>query len=92
MKGWKLFNRGSYIELVRSEADLEIIARNLQLFLWDDQDHIWKKGKINAYLDILEPETVFTKILGYELNFQQSLGMHIVGDELVEVAGLIDKK
>jgi len=74
-----------------SYAEIEQLARRIQNTLWIYDDKISKKGMPGNLIDILKPEVVLTKILGYRYSELPSLGQHFVGNEPFEVAGLINK-
>lgn len=73
-----------------SDNDIEQIARRVQLTLWANQDKIWKE-KIESPLDILKPDIVLNRILGYNFKWVKTLGQNEVNGEFYDVAGIIDK-
>lgn len=85
------FQQGDLSNSIKSDADLERLVRKLQNALWINKDYIWKGNAPEYAMDVLKPETVLKKVLGYQYVEESTLGTHLVGSEHFEVAGLIDK-
>jgi formiminotetrahydrofolate cyclodeaminase/Zn-dependent peptidase ImmA (M78 family) len=87
----RTLSSGRWIGKDLSYSEIEQLARRLQNTLWTYQDKISKGPMPENLIDILKPEIVLTKILGYQYTESPTLGQHFVGDGLFEIAGLIDK-
>lgn len=66
-------------------------VRDFQNKLWTHRDKIWKKEKVTDAMKVLNPKDVVQKALGYTFRQSESLGMFTIGNELFEIAGMIDK-
>jgi len=89
--GMKRFQSGMWEGTRLTNSDIELIAKDLQNMLWKYKDKIWKQRTPEFILDILQPDVVLTKILGYQLERVDSLGLNKIDDEEFEVAGVINK-
>lgn len=69
---------------------IESIARRLQADLWRQRRSLLPDKMQISPLDMLEPTLAFTSI-GYSVSLEEALGQYRVGDELFEVAGIVDK-
>jgi Zn-dependent peptidase ImmA (M78 family)/formiminotetrahydrofolate cyclodeaminase len=87
----KRFRSGMWEGTKLTNSDIELIAKDLQNMLWKYKDKIWKQRSPEFILDILQPDIVLTKILDYQLERVDSLGLDEIDDEEVEVAGMINK-
>lgn len=86
-----IFRAGNLAATVKSNNELEAMVRKLQNALWVERDNIWSKNKTDNPLDLLKPDIVLKKVMGYTYIQSTTLGTYSVGDEFFEVAGLIDK-
>ena len=85
------FRQGNLGSTIRSDADIESLARRLQNMLWVQKSNIWKHGAPEYTIEVLQPGIVLKKVLGYTFLEDDSLGIYEHGGELFETAGLIDK-
>lgn len=86
------FRSGRWEEVVNTEKAIEQLARDVQNVLWMNRDFIWKDDIPGTYIDILKPEIVLEKLLGYQYA-KKPLGRFTADDgREYEVAGLIDKE
>ncbi|MFG6685039.1 cyclodeaminase/cyclohydrolase family protein [Mariniflexile sp. HNIBRBA6329] len=76
---------------INKSLDIEQCARELQNLLWKNKHLIWKKNIPESYLDILNPEVIFKKALGYDYLSSDRYAVPIEEDGIVEVAGVIDQ-
>jgi Zn-dependent peptidase ImmA (M78 family) len=73
-----------------SEIELEEQARSLQIQLWRDREKIWAGELVPTNpLQVLDP-IMALKVIGYECDFQETLGQFSSNGKLVEVAATID--
>lgn len=87
----KKFQEGGLAKSIRSEEDLERLVREFQNALWTHREDIWK-GKLPEFpVEVLKPDIVLKKVLGYAYSEEASLGIHTVGEKRFETAGIIDK-
>jgi formiminotetrahydrofolate cyclodeaminase len=82
---------GTLGKTIRTDQDMEDLVREFQNTLWVERDKIWTDGSITDAMKVLNPEEVLQKVMGYAYQQRESLGMLAVGEELFEVAGVIDK-
>lgn len=73
-----------------SNADIEKTAKELQNILWKYRNAIWKKKKPETPREVLRPNVAIEKLLDYKIVRRNSLGMHNIYGDSVEVAGIID--
>jgi formiminotetrahydrofolate cyclodeaminase len=81
-----------WIDLNLTNDDIEEIARRIQLALWNHRNRIWKHVAFESPIHLLQPSVVLKKILNYQFERRETLGVHEVEEELLEIAGFIDKK
>jgi formiminotetrahydrofolate cyclodeaminase len=82
---------GRWEDLHLSEVGIEDMAKKVQNALWDYREMFWKEDTPGAYLDVLQPDVVIEKILGYQFAYRP-LGRHTTTEGEFEIAGQIDKK
>jgi len=87
-----IFAKGNLEDRLKTDEDIEELARNLQNTLWVEKDRIWKEEDINDPMLLLNPKTVLKKILDYIVIGENSLGIYQIDDEMFQVAGIIDKR
>ena len=75
-----------------SYEEIEQFVRRLQNTLWLYHDKISKQPAPDNLIEILKPEVVLEKILGYQYNTLDSLGQYVSEEGLFEIAGIIDKE
>jgi formiminotetrahydrofolate cyclodeaminase/Zn-dependent peptidase ImmA (M78 family) len=75
-----------------SNAEIEKVARKVQIILWNHQDTIWKKNKPKNAIEILKPNIAFEKLLNYRVIKRDTLGTYDILGESIEVAGIIDNE
>ncbi len=88
---FEVYRHGTLGKTIRTDQDMEKLVKDFQNKLWIKRDHIWGKGTITDAMKVINPKDVLQKVLGYTFIQSESLGMHAIGDEIFEVAGLIDK-
>jgi Zn-dependent peptidase ImmA (M78 family) len=74
-----------------SEKSIEKFAEHIHDVLWDFRDLIWDKNVPQWHQEILKPEIVLEKILGYQFGYA-SLGINQEGGNAFRIAGQIDNK
>lgn len=74
---------------LRSDTDIERVARQLQGAMLKNYKIIWKKDPPANLIDMLKPELAI-ELLGYQYELHTTLGQHDIGGTLFEVAGQID--
>jgi Zn-dependent peptidase ImmA (M78 family) len=83
---------GNFQEVVRSEAAIEKLARDVQNTLWKYRELIWKDETPGSYIDVLKPEIAIRSLMGYDFRIGP-LGIHVTKDGVeVATAGEIDQK
>src|SRR6185312_13542047 len=87
----KKFREGGLAKSIRSEEDLEKLVREFQNALWIYREDIWKGKSPEFPIQVLKPDIIFRKVLGYTYSEEASLGIHTVGETRFETAGVIDK-
>jgi Zn-dependent peptidase ImmA (M78 family) len=85
------FQHGNLSTTIRDERDLELMVRRLQNQLYIHSDKIWKENFPEVSIEVLKPDIVFKKVLGYVYVEAEGLGTHEVNGDRFEVAGIIDK-
>lgn len=73
-----------------SDTEIEKVARNIQTHMWRERNHLLDEGEAINPIKILDPEMAFMTI-GYEFDFEETLGQFIQEGEQFEVAGIIDR-
>jgi len=82
---------GRWIGINASEKSIEKFAEQIHNVLWDFRDMIWDKDVPRWQQEILKPEIVLQKILGYQFGFA-GLGTTNDGGTMYQVAGQINNK
>jgi formiminotetrahydrofolate cyclodeaminase len=85
------FQNGNLAESIRSNSELEEIVRRLQNMLWLQRGKIWKNQTFQSPLELLKPEIVLKKVIGYSFLQSNSLGFYEQDGDRFEIAGDIDK-
>lgn len=71
-------------------SEIEEQARSLQIKMWQEREKIWADLPVPSRpLQILDP-VMALKFIGYECDFQETLGQFYSNGKLVEVAATID--
>lgn len=86
------FRQGNLESTISSDAQLEMLVRELQNQLWVHREALWKRQTPEVPLNVLKPRVVLEKILGYTYFESTDLGKHEVNGEWFETAGIIDKR
>jgi formiminotetrahydrofolate cyclodeaminase len=86
------FQAGNLAEGVTSNADIEKIVKKLQNVVWTERTKIWKDKVIEFPAEVLQPNMVLRKVMGYSYEEVDQIGTYRQGGEIFEIAGLIDKK
>ncbi len=90
-QNFAIYKRGTLGQNIRTDQDMEKLVRDFQNKLWLERERIWGKGALTNAMNVINPKDVLQKVLGYTYIESGSLGMHAIGDEIFEVAGVIDK-
>lgn len=90
-QGIARYSMGTLGKTIKSDQDMEKLVKDLQNYLWQHRLLIWKKSTISNPMDVIRPQDVLEKVLGYNYIQADSLGMHAIGSDLIEVAGIINK-
>jgi formiminotetrahydrofolate cyclodeaminase len=85
------FQNGNLEDVVTTNSDIEKLVRQLQNTLWLQKDVIWKNNSIKSTLEVLQPNIVLKKVMGYTYQSSNSLGIYEHDGEFFEIAGLINK-
>lgn len=73
-----------------SVNELEEQARSLQIQMWREKDRIWSEAPVPSKpIEILDPVKAL-EFIGYQCDFQESLGQFHKNGKLIEVAATID--
>lgn len=73
-----------------SRSGIEAIARDFLARLWRSRELHFQDGKSVEPVAVLDP-FIALRSIGYRVELAESLGQHRLEDELVEVAGTIDR-
>lgn len=76
----------------RSYIDVEECTRELQNFIWKNRKLIWRNNIPTNYLQILHPDIILKRVLGYDYFSSSNYGVLTEDNDISEVAGLIDQK
>ncbi len=87
-----VFRSDNWIKTKLSYSNIEGIARQLQNTIWKYRNVIWRHDTPEREIDILQPEIVLEKMLGFQFNQPTTLGIHEIQGKQINVAGLIDRK
>ncbi len=85
------FQNGNLEDVVTTNSDIEKLVRQLQNTLWLQKDVIWKNTSIKSPLEVLQPSVVLNKVMGYNYQSSNTLGIYEHEGDLFEIAGLINK-
>lgn len=72
-----------------SNTQIEQHARSLQIRMWKDRNQIWPGAEQVNPIDIVDP-FVALRYIGYDCDYEETLGQFHSGSKLVEVAGTIE--
>ncbi|HET8963933.1 MAG TPA: cyclodeaminase/cyclohydrolase family protein [Chitinophagales bacterium] len=75
-----------------SNRQIEEAAIKLQRLIWKNKDLIWNVNPIDNPIEILKPDTVLKKVLGYQCYRAQVLNTSIESFEPDDIAGIIDQR
>ena len=75
----------------KTNPNIEECVSELQNLIWENRYLIWKKNMPQNHLEILKPNILFKKTLGYDYFSSGKYGVPVEKDEIVEVAGVIDQ-
>jgi formiminotetrahydrofolate cyclodeaminase/Zn-dependent peptidase ImmA (M78 family) len=75
----------------KKNIDVEQCARDLQNLIWDNRHLIWKENSAVNRLEILKPEIILKRVLGFDCFFSEKYGVPTGDDRVIEVAGVIDQ-
>jgi formiminotetrahydrofolate cyclodeaminase/Zn-dependent peptidase ImmA (M78 family) len=87
----KILASGQWIGKKLSYVEIEDLARRLQNTLYKYHDKFSKRSAPENVIEVLKPQIVLTKILGYHYEEPDTLGHHLAEGSLFEIAGIIDK-
>lgn len=85
------FRQGNLADTISSYSEIEAIVTRLQNMLWLQRDKIWKRNIPEKAIEVLKPDVVLSKVMGYTFLVLDTLGVHTADDTQFEIAGLIDK-
>ena len=80
---------GRWIGKKMSYEEIEQLARKIQNTLWLYRDKFVKQ-EIEDVIELLSPQIVLTKILGYQYEEPDTLGQYFENGQYFEIAGLIN--
>jgi Zn-dependent peptidase ImmA (M78 family)/formiminotetrahydrofolate cyclodeaminase len=75
-----------------SLMEIEDAAIDLQRLIWKNKERIWKNKPVEDPIDILKPEIVLKRLLGYQFYSGQTLNTSSGTFEPEYIAGVIDQK
>lgn len=75
-----------------SNSQIEEAATKLQRIIWKNRDRIWKHNSIDDPIEILNPDTVLKKVLGYQCYKAKALNNSNGSFEPDDIAGIIDQE
>jgi Zn-dependent peptidase ImmA (M78 family)/formiminotetrahydrofolate cyclodeaminase len=84
-------NSGRWEGVRLSETTIEGVADGITNLLWDFRDLIWENERPNWHYDVLKPEIVLEKILGYKFGYA-ALGRYEQDGSEFQTAGQISTK
>lgn len=84
-------NSGKWEGITLQEKSIEAVADQATNLLWDFRKIIWESGSPEFPHEVLKPEIVIEKLLGYKFGFA-SLGNYSDNGSEYQVAGQINKK
>lgn len=81
------------IKKYRNNIDLNIeqCVRDLQNLVWTYRHLIWKKNTPKKELQILRPDLILKRVLGYDYFSSSRFGIPSEAGKIIEVAGIIDQ-
>jgi len=81
------------ISKYRTEKNLDVedCVRDLQNLIWKNKSLIWKNNTPKTEIEILRPDIILKRVLGYDYFSSSSYGVPSEEGEIVEVAGVIDQ-
>ena len=74
-----------------SDSEIERLARNLQVKMWQNRTRIWKNAAPTNPIKVLDP-VIALKLIGYDCDIDETLGQFYSDGKPVEVAGTIDNQ
>jgi len=86
----KELNSGRWEEINLSTIAIEAVAEQAAYFLWDFRDLLWERDVPQFQHEVVKPEIIFEKVLGYKFGYA-SLGYHENDGVAFQVAGQISK-
>lgn len=91
IRGFPIRIRSRDDQFVYKKAEIEQIAKRMQISIWRQRGKLWPQGEPEDYVDLLDP-AVALKLIGYDYLLQGSLGQFNVSGKQIDVAGLIDTR
>jgi Zn-dependent peptidase ImmA (M78 family)/formiminotetrahydrofolate cyclodeaminase len=83
-------NSGKWEGITLPEKSIEAVADQATNLLWDFRKFIWESGSPEFPHEVLKPEIVIEKLLGYKFGFA-SLGKYSDNGSEFQIAGQINK-
>jgi len=71
--------------------NIEQCVRDLQNLVWTNRRLIWRKNIPKNELQILRPDLILKRVLGYDYFSSSRFGISSDDGEIIEVAGIIDQ-
>jgi Zn-dependent peptidase ImmA (M78 family)/formiminotetrahydrofolate cyclodeaminase len=84
-------NSGKWEGITLRESSIEAVADQATNLLWDFREILWASGSPEFHHEVLRPEIVIEKLLGYKFGFA-SLGRYSENGSEFQIAGQINKK
>jgi Zn-dependent peptidase ImmA (M78 family) len=72
-------------------SKIEILARQVQNFLWEYKEIIWKKNTPKEEIEIIQPKRMI-QLLKFSFKQLEDLGVGVVNSVASEVAGIINRE
>ena len=81
------------ISKYRKDKKLEVedCARDLQNLVWKNKHIIWKKNTPKTYYEILRPDIILKRVLGYDYFSTSDYAVPLEDGKISEIAGVIDQ-
>ena len=74
----------------RTEREIEAAAKECLANIWRERASLWGNDVPTNPVDLIEP-AIALHTLGYELKYEDTLGVYSKGGRQIDVAGLIDR-
>lgn len=73
------------------KIDIEKCVKELQNLVWINRHLMWKKNVPQNHLEILRSDLILKNAMGYDYISSGKYGVEVIGNESIEVCGIIDQ-